>query len=97
MTPKKAAPKPKKAENPDRIAVLKTHTGFPLVLRSDPDPGQVREFVREHNRRYHAGLPGGPDGNAALLIQGGFYFEEESGTGEYDFGQGAAIDLGGVL
>lgn len=96
-----AARKKKKA-SPDRVAVLRTHVGFPLVIRGNPTEEQVRGFVAEHNRRYHAGEPGSPPipgqpPAPAYLVLGGAWFEAEVPSDEYDFEGAEAIDLSGVL
>ena len=70
--------KAKKTINEDRVAVLSTHVGEPLVIRANPSKEQVVGFVAEHNRRYHAGEAGGPDGNAAYLVQGAKFYENEA-------------------
>lgn len=86
MTEKKTTPKPKtararapkvKAENPNRVAVLTTHTGFPLFLRANPSEQDVIGFVTENNRRYHAGEPSGPSGQPALLVKSAAFYESE--------------------
>lgn len=66
------------SENENRVAVLETHVGEPLVIRANPSEEAVKGFVAEHNRRYHAGEPGGPDGNAAYLIKGAKFYEDEA-------------------
>lgn len=66
--------------NDQRVAVLATHVGNPLVIRSNPSEEEVRGFVEEHNRRYHAGEAGGPSGVAAFKIVGAKFY-----TSELDF------------
>jgi hypothetical protein len=92
----------KKKASADRIAVLRTHTGFPLLIRGNPTEAEVRGFVAEHNRRYHSGepaappIPGRPPAPAYLIL-GGAWFEEENPSDEYDFAAAEEIDLAGVL
>ena len=83
-------------KNPQRVAILQTHIGHNLMIGSDPSVQEVRSFVKEHNRRYHAGEPGGPSGIPAYLIQSAYFFEEQHPEG-YDFEEGSEIDLSGVL
>ncbi len=61
----------------ERVAVLRTHLDWDLVIRANPTDEEVLGFVVEHNRRYHAGLPGGPSGIPAFLVtQVQFYADE---------------------
>ena len=60
----------KKKTNPGRVAVLRTSVGFPLVIRANPSAASVKRFAKEHNRRFLAGEPGGPSGEAAFQITG---------------------------
>jgi hypothetical protein len=69
---------PDPAPNPDRVAVLETHIGEKLYIRSDPSTDAVRSFVSEQNRRYHAGEAGGPDGLPAYLIRAAHFYAHES-------------------
>ena len=87
----------KKKTNPGRVAVLRTSVGFPLVIRANPSAASVKRFAKEHNRRFLAGEPGGPSGEAAFQITGAWFFEEESATDDYDFESGTEIDLKSVL
>ena len=64
--------------NEIRVAVLETHVEEPLVIRANPTEEAVKGFVAEHNRRYHAGEAGGPDGNAAYLIKSAKFYESEA-------------------
>lgn len=64
-------------KNPRRIAVLATSDGGSLILRSNPTLQEVRGFVREQNRRFAAGKPGGPDGYPAKQIISASYHEDE--------------------
>lgn len=82
----------KAQQNSDRVAVLQTHVNFPLIIRSNPSEEQVRSFVEEHNRRYHAGEPGGPGGQPAFLIQSGMWFDSEADY-EANPSGGVPIDL----
>jgi hypothetical protein len=77
MATKKKTTKKTATENPDRVAVLRTHVGIPLFIRANPSEEAVRGFVEEHNRRYHAGEPGGPSGQPAYLILGASYYDSE--------------------
>jgi len=94
---KKAPAKKAEAEQSSRVAVLQTHVNIPLVIRGNPSEEDVLKFVKEQNRRYQNGDQGGPSGQPAVLVRGGAYFDEESPTDDYDFEQGAAIDLGEAL
>ena len=84
-TTPKAKPKTsaaKKVAPVDRVAVLETHVGETLTIRSNPTEEAVRSFVSEHNRRYHEREQGGPSGIPALhVIRAEWYPEEEI---EYD-------------
>lgn len=81
-----------------RIAVLTASVGKPLILRSNPSEEEVKDFVREHNRRHEAGEAGGPDGYPAVrILEAVYYSDEESFVkGEVD-SQGEEIDLSDVL
>ena len=50
------------------IAVMATAEGSPLILRGNPTLEEVKGFIREHNRRFDAGIPGGPSGLPAKQI-----------------------------
>lgn len=83
------------AENPNRVAVIATHTGEPLILRSNPSEEAVRSFVAEVKRRYHAGEVGGPSGIPARLPLSASFFEDEGDL--HDFNKtGTEIDLSGI-
>ena len=77
-TARAQAPKKVQAENPDRVAVLRTHVGHPLIIRANPTEEAVLGFVEEQNRRYHAGEPAGPSGQPAFLVVSGMWFESEA-------------------
>ena len=85
----------KKTENADRVAVLSTHVGENLLIRSNPDEDTVREFVKEHNRRYHAGETGGPSGIPAYLIIGASYYDNELDVEDLNT-SGTEIDISGL-
>lgn len=61
-----------------RVCVLETHVGEPLIIRANPSEEEVRAFVAEHLRRYHAGEHGGPGGHPAHKILSAAYFESEA-------------------
>lgn len=82
---------PRRKANPDRVVLMKTHVGVPLMMRANPTVEEVRGFVAEHNRRYEAGEPGGPSGIPAFNILGATYYESESDA-DADIG-GTPIDL----
>jgi len=94
MAEKKTA---KKKDQSGRVAVLLTHVNIPLVLRANPTEEEVLGFVKEQNRRYHNGDPGGPSGLPAVLVREAAFFDEESPTDEYDFEKGERIDLESAL
>ena len=83
-------------KNPLRVAVLVTAEGQPLILRSNPTLQEVRGFVREHNRRFNAGEPGGPSGLPARQIVSAQYFESEDDLSDLEK-TGADIDISGAL
>lgn len=64
--------------NEKRVAVLTTHAGEPLIIRSNPSVEDVRGFVKEHLRRYYAGEPGGPNGVPSVKVLGARYYTDES-------------------
>jgi len=76
-TPRARAPKKTASDNPERVALLQTHVGSNLLIRSNPSEADVVGFVTEHNRRYYAGEPGGPSGQPAFLIQSAAFFDNE--------------------
>lgn len=79
-----------------RVVVLHTHTGQPLILRSNPSEDEVKGFVREHNRRFHAGEAGGPSGLPSRLIQFAEEYDREEDL--YDTNsEGREIDISDVL
>lgn len=82
MTEKKTKdtkkPTVKRTVNPDRVAVLETHVGERLVIRSNPSPKAVKEFVIEQNRRYAEGEPGGPSGLPPFQIHEANFYPSEA-------------------
>lgn len=87
--------KNKVAEENPRIAVLSTHTAENLYLRANPTEEEVRGFVKEHNRRYHAGEPGGPGGSPALLIIGASFYDADDDLEDPEV-VGQEIDISGL-
>ncbi len=81
-----------------RVAVLEVAIGEPLLIRSNPSQEEVLEFVKEHNRRYLAGEPGGTNlatgqVEQAYLIKSARYVDHE-----FDLeAEGTPIDLSSVL
>ena len=71
-------------KNLERVAALTTHIGDVIIIGSDPSKKEVLAFVEEHNRRYHAGEPGGPSGIPAYLVQEAAYYESQDDLGNSD-------------
>ena len=69
--------KSKAKVNPNRVAVLETNVGSPLIIRSNPTVKEVRRFIQENNRRYHAGEAGGPSGQPSVLVKSAAFHESE--------------------
>jgi len=86
----------KTAEPKVAVCVLTTHIpDQPLIIRADPSQESILSFVEEHNRRYHAGEPGGPSGIPAYLIVSAKVYASEA---DYEAGKpGTDIDISGVL
>ncbi len=61
----------------NKVAVLTTNIGEPLVIRSNPTEAEVKGFVEEHNRRYQAGEAGGPSGTPPVQILGAAFYPSE--------------------
>lgn len=87
------ATKTKKIVN--TCAVMYTHVGQLLILRGTPTTEEVKGFILEHNRRYHAGEPGGPSGIPSFKIHKAAFFEDEMDA--KDGLEGNEIDLSDVL
>ena len=79
-----------------RIVVLETHTGQPLILRSNPSKEEVDAFVEEHNRRYHAGEAGGPSGLPSRLIKSAHEYDREEDLYDTET-EGREVDLSDAL
>ena len=79
-----------KKVNPNRVAVLKTNVGEPLIIRSNPTVEEVRNFVKENNRRYHEGEPMGPSNQPSVLVLSAAFHESEL---DVDDAKGVEVDL----
>jgi hypothetical protein len=83
-----AASTKSKVDESQRICVLATHIGEDLVIGANPTTEEVRGFVGEHLRRYHAGEAGGPSGHPAHKILSATYYESAAayheGKGKQD-------------
>lgn len=86
-----------KANTKTRVAVMKTATGTVLSLHNGQTLKAVRGFVAEHNRRFLANEPGGPDGNPALQIVAAYWFDEPAANDKYDWDAGTPIDIKAAL
>jgi hypothetical protein len=65
----------------NEVAVLTTTDDTRLVIRSKPTQAEVKGFVKEHNRRFQAGEPGGPAGNEANQIIAAAFYPTENDIG----------------
>jgi hypothetical protein len=66
----------------NKVAVLTTAQGLPLVIRSNPTQAEVKSFIKEHNRRYQVGEPGGPAGSDAVEIVSAHFYPSEEDIGQ---------------
>ena len=64
------------------VAELTTESGNSLIIRSYPSAAQVKAFVKEHNRRYRDGEPGGPSGLKAEKIVSALFYPSEEDIGD---------------
>lgn len=60
-----------------RVAVLETQEGQSFILRANPTINDVKDFIREQNRRVDSGEPAGPSGIPARHIIAAKYFDNE--------------------
>ena len=86
------ATKDKKEASASRVCVLETSIGEPLIVRANPSKDDVRGFVGEHLRRYHAGEDGGPGGHPPHKILTATYYESELAFHEGD-GKQEEVDI----
>ena len=78
------------------VAVVKFHSGASSILGGDPTEEELKGFVQEHNRRYHAGEPGGPGGELAELVTEVLLFDEYDDT--YDESKAVSeLDIADLL
>jgi hypothetical protein len=75
---------------------MATTGGQPLILRGNPTLEEVKGFIREHNRRFHAGIPGGPAGLPAKQIISAAYFESEAELRDLNE-SGTEIDISDIM
>lgn len=61
------------------VAVVKFHSGASSIMDGVTEES-LKGFVEEHNRRYHAGEPGGPGGELAELVTQVLLFDEYDDT-----------------
>lgn len=68
----------------NEVAVLATSKD-PLIIRSCPTVNEVKDFVREHNRRFQEGEPGGPtEGSESVQIFSAEFYPTEDDIGNKD-------------
>lgn len=82
----------KRKANINRVAVLATAAGEPLIIRGDPSEEAVLEFVRAHHGRFLVNGVGGPAGMPARQIVGAAYYENEADLADFST-EGTEIDL----
>ena len=80
-----------------RVAVLTGLIGDPIIIRSNPSVDEIKDFVRENNRRAEEGERN-PDGYPAVRVLEAVYYESEAAFRQGDVdSQGEEIDLSDVL